>query len=338
MTRAILCLQPTGPAGATALKAAAMFAACVACTPWVERDPIGVVYCDLRHAPTWAAAHDRAATLLRDLAAAVPPAAFQAGLAGGRFPAHWAAAQATPGTLRLLPPDMAGVALAPLPLTRLPSLTPVQLHTLHELRIFTLGDLAALPPSLLRAVGGATLPVLQALARGDDPQPVQRAQPAAPVPPTAHAPVAPPSDGAALLRLLDSLASDLAATLAAGGQAATVLILTVGFVGTEELSQTVRLSRPTTAAAALQTAAAPHLGQLLRARRRRPAGLRLTASRCCATAVQPGLLTPPDADPVQVVVAAIQQRFGPQSIGVGVPRRRPLPLSTPRAAVGMPRA
>ena len=227
--RAILCLQPAAPASVTALRA--VFAACVVCTPWVERDPAGVLYCGLSRAPTWAAAHALAAGLLRDLAATAPPAAFQAGLAGGRFPAYCAATQATPGTLRLLPPETAGAALAPLPLTRLPGVTAAQLRLLYELRIFTLGDLAALPTPLLRAVDGAALPTLQALARGDDAQPVQRARLAAPLPPTAHAPVGHPSDAAALLRLLDRLTADLAATLAVGGQAAGALTLNVGFAG-----------------------------------------------------------------------------------------------------------
>jgi len=318
--RAILYLQPASAAGATALTAPALFAACLACTPWVERDPIGGLYCDLS-AATWTVAQDRATALLRDLAPAAPPAAFQAGLAAGRFPAHWAATQATPGTLRLLPPETAGAALAPLPLTLLPGLTPVQLRLLHELRIFTLGDLAALPTPLLRAIGGVALPALQTLARGDDAQPVQRARLAAPAPPTAHTPVGHPSDASALLRLLDTLAADLAATLATRMQAAGALTLTVGFAGTGELSHTVRLPHPTTAAAGLQTAAAPRLGQLLRAHRRRPAWQRLTASRCCAAAEQPDLLAPPaPTDPLETVVVAIRQRFGVQSIHVGVPR------------------
>ncbi len=125
----------------------------------------------------------------------------------------------------------------------------------------------------------------------------------------------------ALFGLLDTLAADLAAALAERGQAAREVELTVGFDGEPPLSRRVRLTPPAGQAAEIRTAASPLLGRLLRARRLRPAWLRLEAVSCCEAAYQPHLPVPPArADQLQGAVAAIRRRFGAHVIQVGVSR------------------
>ncbi len=219
--RAILCLQPSGHVTPAPQRAPSMLAACSALTPRVEPAPSGILYCDLSSNDRWSAAHAAAQALLRDLkATACVPEGMRAGLAPGRFPAFCAAALAAPGTLQVLTPDTAQAALAPLPLSLLPGLAPACLRTLHELRIFTLGELAAIPGPILRAVCGAEMPALAALARGEDPSPVARALPASSDRRAVRCRVPIHAGADALFGLLDGLAADLAAALAESRRAA----------------------------------------------------------------------------------------------------------------------
>jgi len=252
-----------------------------------ELDPSGVLYSDLSSSVTWADARTAASTLLAGVEDA---ACVRAGLAPGRFPARCAAMLTAPGRLHVLPDGAVAGALAPLPLRMLPGLSAAQLRTLADLRVFTLGELVAVPTPILSAVCGPKMGALQALARGEDPgicSPVRATY-------TVEASVPAHAGGEALLLLLDSLAANLAALLAEEGKAAREITLTIGFAhevvagrhGGSSLSRKITLSPPATHAAELRSSAHPLFGRILRARRLRPRWLELAASGCCQAAYQ----------------------------------------------------
>src|SRR5689334_3398703 len=107
--RAVLCFQAT-PLGCGALSsgdhAAPAVNGAARMGPILELAPDGLIYKDLSGCPDWPAATHRAHALLADLHTHSPggPALPGAGLAPGRFTARCAAALATPGTLRVIPP------------------------------------------------------------------------------------------------------------------------------------------------------------------------------------------------------------------------------------------
>jgi DNA polymerase-4 len=334
--RAVLCLLPARPVSAPARAVlwppARVLDAFPALTH-LETASDGRFYRTFHPAASWstvvAQAHDFVAALG---AANVPFAA--GGLAAGHFPAACAATTATPGTLHILPPGTEATALAPLPLARLPDLSPHLLREFHQLRLFTLGDLAACPAPLLRAVFGADVVRLQALARGEDPG---RGAARAPTDSalTATRSLLPGATPAETIVLLAALAADLVATLGAAGRAATALTVTASFAAGPPLHKTTRLPTPATDVPAIQTAAAPLVVALLRARRSRPIWVQLKAARSCDAVCQPPLPVPPTADPalrVQAVLADLHARFGPDVIQLGATRVPPSPL--PRAARG----
>jgi DNA polymerase-4 len=252
---------------------------------------------------------------------------FAVGLARSRFAAACAATLAAPGTLHILAPGTEAVALAPLPVTQLPDVSLQLLREFQQLRLFTLGDLAACPAPLLRAVFGPGVLRLQALARGDDPG---GPDPFRPMPAlTATRSVPPGATPADTTTLIAALAGDLAATLAAAGRTATGLTLSVAFVAGPPLHKAIRLPAPVTDAPALQAAVIPLLAALLRARRSRPTALHLAVTRSCDAVYQPPLPAPPATDParrVQAVLADLQARFGLDVIQLGATRVPPSPL------------
>jgi DNA polymerase-4 len=258
---------------------------------------------------------------------------FAAGLARGRFAAACAASLATPGALHILPPGTEATALTPLPVTHLPDVSPQLLREFQQLRLFTLGDLAACPAPLLRAVFGPAVLRLQALARGDEPAAgIDSALNAQALTATRSLPAG--ATPAATLIVLEALAGDVVATLAAACRAATALTLTVGFAIGPPLHKMTRLPAPATDAPAIQRAVTPLLAALLRARRSRPAWIELAVTRSCAAVYQPSLPMPP-SDPalrLQAVLADLHARFGPDVIQLGATRVPPSPL--PRAARG----
>ena len=140
-------------------------------SPVVEIDAAnpGTCYVDLRGSdrllgpPTVAAER---------LLATVPPLFRpRLGVAPTRFAARVAAQFAPPGGIRAVAPAEATAFLAPAPISLLP-VGPDEARRLERLGLRTLGDLAALPPSAVRARFGAAGGRLWDLARGDDPTPV----------------------------------------------------------------------------------------------------------------------------------------------------------------------
>jgi nucleotidyltransferase/DNA polymerase involved in DNA repair len=299
----------------------------------------GRLYGTFQPAASWATLVAQARQVLATLRASDLPCA--AGLARGHFAAAYAATLAASGTLHIFPPGSEATALAPLPLTRLPDVSPQFLREFQQLRLFTLGDLAACPTPLLRAVFGPAVLRLQALARGEEPGAgIESSLTAQAL--TATRSVPPGATPADTTKLLAALAGDLAATLGGARRAATALTLSVGFAVGPPLHKTARLPAPTTDASILQTAVAPLLVALLRARRSRPAWIALAAPRTCDAVYQPPLPEPAvAADParrVQAVLADLHARFGPDVIQLGATRvpSSPLPHAVKRAAAGSP--
>jgi DNA polymerase-4 len=251
-----------------------------------------------------------------------------------RFPGHPSSdlldCLRAPGALHILPPGAEAPALASLPVHLLPDLPPQLLHEFQQLRLFTLGDLAACPASLLRAVFGPAILRLQRLARGEDP-----GLGAAPSPAdsalTATRPLLPGSTPAETTALLAAVAADLALTLAAAGRAATTLTVTVGFAARLPFYKTTRLPVPAPDTAALQKAAAPLLVQLLRAHCSRPAWVQLAVTRSCHAVYQPPLPAPPattdSALRVRAILADLHACFGPDVIQLGTTRVPSSPLA-----------
>jgi nucleotidyltransferase/DNA polymerase involved in DNA repair len=265
------------------------------------------------------------------------PASACAGLAITPLLAAWAAHGASASQLLEVPPDPPGQAatLAPIGLPSLPGLAPTLQRELHALRIFTLGDLAALPTALLMAVFGKELGSLQALARGADPRwvpvalmdpclsagpalaMVRRALPADP-----RRPLTP----VILAEELAALTAGLAAALAISGRAATRLTLTLGYSAGALLTRAVSGTAPATTPAALYAIVVPMLAALLRARRRHPAWLELAVTRVIEPVHQPALPLPSvEPDPavrLATAIATIHQRFGPHVLHHGLPAPR----------------
>ncbi len=328
-----LCLPETARSGRRAPWSAPELAdAGLGAVPWTV-DPATGLYCVLPDAATW----DTLVSAARALLARLAGSQAGAGLAQARFPAACAARLAAPGALLVIAPGQEAPTLAPLPVALLPGL-PAALHReFQALRVLTLGDLAALPTTVLAAVFGAAGLQWQALARGLDSRPVECS----------------PSDAAgaaltvrlalppALRRVLEPadlapLTAGLAAGLAAIGRAASILAATVGFVDGTEATRTARLSPAAPAADGLQGAAWPLVAGLLRARRRRPAWLALAAPHTILAAIQPPLPLPPPpterAARLIEAIASIQQRFGPHAIGYGRPPTPAYELPTPAYA------
>jgi hypothetical protein len=329
--RAILCLRPAArpsPAAPAVPRLPARLPAGFSALAQVECAPDGPIYGTFQPAPSW----DTAVAQAHACIAALQSAGVQcggAGLAAGRFAAACAATLAPPGTLHLLPPGTEAAALAPLPITHLPDVSPQLLREFQQLRLFTLGDLAACPAPLLHAVFGPAVLRLQALARGE--HPAVGTGPALTGPELiATRSVPPGATPADTTTLIAALAGDLAVALGAAGRAATTLTLTVAFAAGPPLHKTTCLPALATDAPAIQTAVAPLLAALLRARRRRPAWIALAATRACDVVYQPPLPAPPATDPalrVQAVLADLHARFGPDIIQLGATRVPPSPLS-----------
>jgi len=94
------------------------------------------------------------------------------GIAGGRSVAKIASDAAKPDGLLLVPAGTEAAFLAPRPVRHLPGLGPKAQAELARMGVRTLGQLAALPASTLRALFGTWGPVLGERARGIDPTPV----------------------------------------------------------------------------------------------------------------------------------------------------------------------
>jgi DNA polymerase-4 len=97
--------------------------------------------------------------------------AITVGVARTKFLAKVASAEAKPDGLRYVPPEGELAFLHPLPVQRLWGVGRITAAKLHERGIFTVGDIADLPPrSLLAMLGPASGSRLYALAHNRDPR------------------------------------------------------------------------------------------------------------------------------------------------------------------------
>src|SRR5689334_6390264 len=101
------------------------------------------LYCPLEQ-PTWADLVETAHALVRT----APGVGTRAGLAATPLLATWAAHVAAPGQAHPVPPEDQAAALVSVPLAGLPGLSLPLQRELRALRLFTFGDLAAIPPPL----------------------------------------------------------------------------------------------------------------------------------------------------------------------------------------------
>jgi hypothetical protein len=310
-----------------------------ACLWFCPPSPLGrwddALTCDLGEQDSWLQALAGAARLR---AAHSQPAA-RTGLARTPLLAAWAAHGTAPGQLLGVPADSSAqaAALARVPLAGLPGLPLALQRELRILRVFTLGDLAALPPTLLTAVFGPALLPFQALARGADPRWVSLAvadprlggHPAlATVRRTLPTASRPPLTPAVLTEELAALTAGLAAALVITGRAATRLTLTLGYPASTPWTRPIRCAAPTATPAALQAAVRPVLDRGLRALRRQPAWLQLEVQHATDPVHQPALPLPtavPDsAADLASAITTIHRRFGVHVLSQGLPPRHDL--------------
>jgi protein ImuB len=169
------CLFQAGPVPAEAH--AALLEVALAHSPRVEDGGPGCVYLDTRGLAGLFGDDAALAERLRREAAA-RGLAVQVGIAGSRIAALVAARRGA--GLAVIAPGDDAAWLASAPLALLPC-DPATAERLRRWGLRRFGELAALPPrDLFERLGGEGLR-LQALARGEDPRPLQACRPAAPL-------------------------------------------------------------------------------------------------------------------------------------------------------------
>jgi hypothetical protein len=290
------------------------------------------LYCPLDPAADWPDLLATAQALLETY----PQVGECAGLAVTPLLATWAARAARPGQVHPVPPEGQAAALASVPLAGLPGLSLPLQRELGVLRVFTLGDLATIPPALVAAVFGRTVLAVQALAQGTDPRlvPLALPDPLATSPlPVVRRSVTPdphqPPTLAALEEALSAVSAGLAAALTILGRAAAGLRLTVGYRDLAPVARSVRCLQPCATPAALHAAVAPLLGPLLRTRRRTPQWLALAVTALTDPVAQPLLPLPDATVRLQAAITTIHARFGSHVLQCGLAAP---PVPPPRAA------
>ncbi|MFJ9033876.1 ImpB/MucB/SamB family protein [Streptomyces sp. NPDC102274] len=102
-----------------------------------------------------------------------------AGLAGNRMLASMAADASAPGDTTWIPAGQAATWLYPWPVTALPGIGRATAETLSGYGLHTIGQVADLSPvTLQRLLGAGPARLLAERARGNDPRPVTRTEPA----------------------------------------------------------------------------------------------------------------------------------------------------------------
>lgn len=115
------------------------------------------------------------ATIARDIRQAVWDEVHltcSVGVGISKSVAKIASSRAKPHGIDVVEPERTAEFLAPLPLSAIGGVGPVAQKKFTNLGVVTVGDLAALPPSVVHRAVGSAAPALLALARGEDPRPV----------------------------------------------------------------------------------------------------------------------------------------------------------------------
>lgn len=299
------------------LELLATFSGRVEAEPPAERTGAALWFLDLGAVDALAAA-DLAALIARALA---ERARLQGaiGIAGTRFTARCAAAEATPGRPEYVRPGDEAAFLATLPIAYLP--LDAALHErLDLLGLRRIGQLAALPASALLTQFGALGRLLGALAHGRDVDPIQPYIPAAALGLTRRfdGPVA---DSHALRLALQTLGARLAIRLERRGCAAREVRLHLEQPDVAPWIDALVLDAPTAQADVLQRA----LAQLL-ARAQLAGGVEHLRAGCAdlrpVVATQLDLFGSRAALERDALVANLVARFGARRFFAAVPQQR----------------
>ena len=206
--------------------------------------------------------------------------------------------------------------LAPLPAGRLSGVGPKAQARLAERGIRTLGDLAAAPPGLLRAVFGHHGQTVAERARGVDPRPLE---PGGQAKSLGHERTfaADIDDPATLERVLRDLCDRTAVDLRKGGLAARVVALKLRQADFQTLTRQRALPAPTDLAGPLAAAATALLEEALAQtgwRRVRLLGVRVAGLAAPARQLDLFSPAPLKAARLSAALAELEGRFGHQII------------------------
>jgi DNA polymerase IV len=137
-------------------------------SPQVERMSLDEAYVDLTGTERLFGPPVETARLIQKRVADELGLSISVGLATNKLIAKVASDYHKPGGFTVVPPGKEEEFLAPLPVERLPGVGPVLLEQLHDRGVSTVGDLARVPPHLLRLSFGELGEELAHRARGED--------------------------------------------------------------------------------------------------------------------------------------------------------------------------
>jgi DNA polymerase-4 len=137
-------------------------------SPLVERMSLDEAYVDLTGTEALFGPPVETARLLQRRVADELHLSISVGLATNKLVAKVASDYQKPGGFIVVPPGKEAEFLAPLPVGRLPGVGPALLAQLHDRGVTTVGDLAQVPPHLLRLSFGEMGEMLAHRARGED--------------------------------------------------------------------------------------------------------------------------------------------------------------------------
>ncbi|MEU6175814.1 hypothetical protein ABZ832_28385 [Streptantibioticus parmotrematis] len=234
--------------------------------------------------PYWGITPRQLAERVRLRAAARYGITVDVGVAPSWAVAAMASASPGPGGVRVIDPDTAACAIAPLPVTALYGIGPKHAQTLEQFGVHTIGALAAVPPlTVQRILGRKAGRLATERAHAVDPRPI----PPTGLPATVserrdfswHELDGNPAVRAALLDAVVSVAEQLRAR----GQAARVLTIRIEWVGAAAtLERTRTLASPSAHTADLRTTVYD-MWDKLGLQRARIAALTVRAERLIAT-------------------------------------------------------
>jgi DNA polymerase-4 len=137
-------------------------------SPLVEQVSLDEAYLDLTGTERLFGSPVRTAQFIQRRVAEELQLTISIGLATNKLVAKVASDHRKPAGFTVVPPGKEEEFLAPLPVERLPGVGPALLDKLHDRGVTTVGDLARVPPHLLRLSFGEWGELLARRARGED--------------------------------------------------------------------------------------------------------------------------------------------------------------------------
>ncbi|MBC7294218.1 MAG: DNA polymerase IV, partial [Thermoleophilia bacterium] len=138
-------------------------------SPLVEQVSLDEAYVDLTGTERLFGSPVDTARLIQQRVAQELDLSISVGVASNKLVAKVASDYHKPGGFTVVPAGKEAEFLAPLPVEKLPGVGPVLLEQLRDRGVATIGDLARIPPRLLRLSFGEWGEVLAQRARGEDP-------------------------------------------------------------------------------------------------------------------------------------------------------------------------